>query len=218
MSSMIQTPTRSRRMAAEDRRAQILEVTKEIVGECGFHAVTIEAVARRAGVSRPVIYEHFGDLTGLLDALVDLFSHDALAQLAAVLPRALDAESPRSTLVGALGGYLEVAQADPVTWGLVLMPAEGAPPAVSERIAAGRRDVVAQLAAAVAPGFVAGRPVPDPELVAHLLVTGAEELVRMVLTDPVTHPPDRVLAHANWVLGHFEPESHAPAGAPSEAE
>ena len=49
-------------MSAEQRREQLLDVTKEIVGEQGFHAVSIEAVARRAGITRPVVYGHFGDL------------------------------------------------------------------------------------------------------------------------------------------------------------
>lgn len=204
MSSM-DTATRSvRRMCAAERRAQLLEVTKAMVGADGFHAVSIEAVARRAGVSRPVVYEHFGDLRGLLDALIDLLSRTALQQLAAVLPTDIGERRPRAVLLAALRGYLEVAEADPVTWRLVLMPAEGAPRAARERIAEGRSQVVAQLAAAVAPRFVAGRQVPDPELMALMLVTTADELVRLVLTQPDMYPVDRVLGHAAWLLGQFE--------------
>jgi AcrR family transcriptional regulator len=204
MSSMDTVTPIGRRMSAAQRRLQLLEVTKAMVGAEGFHAVTIEAVARRAGVSRPVVYEHFGDLRGLLDALIDLLSRTALEQLAAVLPTDLGGGKPRVVLLAALRGYLEVAEADPVTWRLVLMPAEGAPKAARERIAEGRSRVVAQLAAAVAPGFVAGREVPDPELMALMLVTTADELVRLVLTQPSRYPVDRVLAHAGWLLGQFE--------------
>jgi AcrR family transcriptional regulator len=71
---------------------QLLDVTKEIVGEQGFHAVSIEAVARRAGITRPVVYEHFGDLKGLLEALVEREGARALAQLAAILPSVRSAE------------------------------------------------------------------------------------------------------------------------------
>jgi AcrR family transcriptional regulator len=175
------------------------------VGNEGFHAVTIEAVARLAGVSRPVVYEHFGDLPGLLEALIDMLSRDALGQLASVLPRDLEAGKPRAALLSALRGYLEAARADPVTWRLVLMPPEGAPPASRERIAAGRALVVAQLATAVGPAFAAGRTLPDTELTARLLVTVADELVRLVLTDPVAFPVERVLAYADWVLSRLEP-------------
>ena len=78
-----------KRMSADERREQLLDVTKEIVGEQGFHAVSIEAVARGAGITRPVVYEHFGDLPGLLEAMVEREGARALAQLATVLPTRL---------------------------------------------------------------------------------------------------------------------------------
>ena len=104
-------------------------MTKEIVGEQGFHAVSIEAVARRAGITRPVVYEHFGDLKGLLEALVAREGARALAQLAAILPRVRSAEGGgREDLLAGLRGYLEAVQADPVTWRLVLTDSERYPP------------------------------------------------------------------------------------------
>ena len=71
-----------KRMSAAERREQLLDVTKEIVGEEGFHAVSIEAVARRAGITRPVVYGHFDDLAGLLEAMVDREGSARSAQLA----------------------------------------------------------------------------------------------------------------------------------------
>src|SRR2546430_8811513 len=59
------------RMSAEERREQLRDVMKSIVERQGFHAVSIAAVAREAGVSRPIVYGHFGDLPGLLEALVE---------------------------------------------------------------------------------------------------------------------------------------------------
>ena len=58
-------------MTAEQRREQILDVTRAIVDERGFHAVTIDGVAREAGITRPVVYGHFDDLPGLLHALIE---------------------------------------------------------------------------------------------------------------------------------------------------
>jgi len=58
-------------MTAEQRREQLLDATKAIVDRAGFHAVSIEAVAREAGITRPIVYGHFRDLPGLLEALVD---------------------------------------------------------------------------------------------------------------------------------------------------
>ena len=211
MSGMTTVAGPARRMSAAARRAQLLEATKAIVGSQGFHAVTIEAVARRAGVSRPVVYEHFGDLPGLLEALVDRLSETALRQLAAVLPTTLAEGEPRATLLAALRGYLEVARADPVTWRLVLMPVEGAPRSAGERIAAGRSQVVAQLAAAVGPTLPRTGPAGDPELTARLMATVADELVRLVLTQPQTYTVERVLAHAAWLLDRFGDPPGRPA-------
>ncbi|MEA2368222.1 MAG: hypothetical protein QOH38_940, partial [Thermoleophilaceae bacterium] len=46
------------RMTAVERREQLLDATKAIVSRDGFHAVSIEAVAREGGVSRPIVYGH----------------------------------------------------------------------------------------------------------------------------------------------------------------
>ena len=193
-------------MTAEERREQLLDATKAIVASRGFHEVSIEAVAREAGITRPVVYGHFGDLGGLLEALVAREGGRALAQLARVLPRDLAAGrgDPREALLAALEGYLEAARADPVTWRLVLMPPEGAPPVLREAITQGRNAVVSQLAEAVgAAGFSSGGESPDPELTARMLSAVADEAARVLLTDPQRYPVERILAHARWVLGQF---------------
>ena len=189
-------------MTAEARREQLLDVTKAIVAERGFHAVSIEGVAREAGISRPIVYGHFADLAGLLDALVAREGARALGQLAEVLPAALARSDPQERLVAALGGYLEAVQADPGTWRLVLVPSEGAPAVLHEAIARGRAAVVAQLAAALGDG---GVPAPDPELAARLLSALADEAARLLLADPDRYPRERVLALARWFLGQVVP-------------
>ncbi|MDQ3936824.1 MAG: TetR/AcrR family transcriptional regulator [Actinomycetota bacterium] len=119
-------------MPAEQRREQLLDVTKAIVDRSGFHAVSIEAVARAAGITRPVVYGHFADLNALLEALVDREGERALAQLAKVLPTDLAEGDAREKLLAGMRGYLEAVQADPATWRLVLMPPEGAPARMRE--------------------------------------------------------------------------------------
>jgi AcrR family transcriptional regulator len=183
-------------MSASERREQLLDVTKAIVGERGFHAVSIEAVAKEAGISRPIVYGHFGDLAGLLEALVDREGARALTQLASVLPAAMTAGSRREGLLAGLRAYLEAAQADPETWRLVLMPPEGAPAIMRERVAEGRDAVVAQLASGVAPSLAS----PDPELTARTLSNLADEAVRLMLTDPARWPSERLVRHAEWLL------------------
>jgi AcrR family transcriptional regulator len=191
------------RMAAHERREQLLDVTKAIVAENGFHAVSIEAVAREAGISRPIVYEHFGDLAGLLEALIDRESARALAQLAEVLPADLGAGDPSEQLLAGLRGYLEAVRSDPVTWRLVLLPPEGAPKILHDHITRGRAAVVDQLTRAVGPGFGGGGESPDPELTARMLSAFADEAARLLLTDPERYPVERILAHATWSLGQL---------------
>src|ERR687894_2202258 len=131
-------PATSSRMPAGARREQLLDVAKAIVLERGFHAVSIEAVAREAGVSRPIVYGHFGDLPGLLEALVLRETARALRQLEDVLPGDLGAGDASALLLASLRGYLEAVHADPATWRLVLMPPEGAPALLRDRLAQGR--------------------------------------------------------------------------------
>src|SRR4051812_34066409 len=190
------------RMSAEKRRQQVLAATKAIVAERGFHAVSIEAVSRAAGITRPIVYSHFGDLQGLLEALVERESQRALAQLAAVLPTDLGGGDPRAILLSAQRGYLEVVASDPDTWRLLLMPTEGAPAILRERIAGGRAAVVAQLAQAVAAGLGAARS-PDPELTAHMLSATSDADARLLLDDPAQYPVERLLAHTRWMLEQF---------------
>jgi AcrR family transcriptional regulator len=187
------------RLSAEERREQVLDAAKSIAADRGFHAVSIEAVARAAGITRPIVYAHFGDLQGLLEALVERESARALAQLAEVLPTDLAAGDARELLLAAQRGYLEVVASDPETWRLILMPTEGAPPLLRERIAGGRAAVVAHLAQAVAAGFGAARA-PDPELTAHMLSATADGYARLLLDDPERYPVDRLLAHTRWML------------------
>src|SRR3954449_7940139 len=191
------------RLTAEKRREQLLDVTKAIVDRSGFHAVSIEAVARDAGITRPVVYGHFDDLHGLLSALVERESARALAQLAEVLPTDLAEGDPRDQLLAGLRSYLRAAEADPVTWRLVLMPPEGAPDVLREHIERGRAAIVAQLAEAVRPGLGQGRPSPDPELTALTFSSLSDDAARLLLTDPEGYPLERIMVHAEWLLAQL---------------
>ena len=192
-------------MSAPQRREQILDVTKRIVGEDGFHAVSIDRVAREAGITRPVVYGHFSDLGGLLNALVDREGERALRQLAGVVPTELEGGDPLEVLLASLRGFLEAARADPVTWRLVLMPPEGAPVLLRERIEQGRDAIVGQLSRVAAPAFQprGGPASPDPELTARTMSALADEWARLLLTEPERYPAERLLAHARWLVAGF---------------
>ncbi len=201
-----QTPTRQR-MTAVERRDQLLEVTRDLVVEQGFGAVSMEAVARRAGITRPVVYGHFPELGVLLDAMLERESTRALSQLAEVLPQPdAAAGTLRERLGNAMEAYLLAVQASPVTWRLALMPPDGAPELLRARIEEGRAAVVAVLAevvrAASADGSLAS---PDPELTGRMLSAASDEGSRLLLTDPERYPVSRLMEHTHWLLAQLLP-------------
>jgi len=191
-------------MSATERREQLLDVTKTLVGEQGFHDLSIEAIAKRAGITRPVIYAHFEDLDALLEAMLEREALRALTQLGAIMPTELPAGGARKeALLAALRGYLEAIESDPVTWRLVLMPPEGAPHMLREQVERGRDAIVATLAKVVGPGLAPERPSPDPHLTARLLSALSDEAARLLLSDPDAYPIERLMGHAEWLLGQL---------------
>ena len=199
------TLTKSTRLTGPQRREQILDVTKAMAGERGFHAISIDAVARGAGISRPIVYGHFDNMAGLLQALVEREGSRAVKQLMALLPRPDSDQTPRELVLGSLRAFLEAVRDDPVTWRLVLMPPEGTPEILRERAVTVRRAVTDQLAA-LAPqvlGQTGGPPAPDPELLALTMQAVAEDAARLLLESPDEYPLERVMTHADWLVSRL---------------
>src|SRR3954469_22882742 len=183
------------RMTGAARREQILDVTEEIVDAAGFHAVSIDRVAREAGITRPVVYTHFGDLEGLLHALVDRGNRRTLAALARVVPK--PGGKPEEVLIESLRAFLETVREDPATWRLALLPPESAPALLADRIARDRANVVRALTAVIEP-WLEGEA--DATLVARSLVAIAEESARVVLEEPTPATVERIVANSRWLL------------------
>lgn len=59
------------RMTGQQRREQLLNVGRKLFAEKGFETVTVEEIAAKADVSKPVVYEHFGGKEGLYAVVVD---------------------------------------------------------------------------------------------------------------------------------------------------
>jgi AcrR family transcriptional regulator len=58
-------------MTGAQRREQLLDIGRKLFGEKGYEATSIEEIAARADVSKPVVYEHFGGKEGLYAVVVD---------------------------------------------------------------------------------------------------------------------------------------------------
>ena len=80
-------------MTGKERREQLLDVGRALFAEKGFEVTSIEEVATRAGVSKPVVYEHFGGKEGLYAVVVDREMRNLMDAITSALtgtnPRAL---------------------------------------------------------------------------------------------------------------------------------
>jgi AcrR family transcriptional regulator len=94
-------------MTGTQRRAQLLDVARKLFAEKGFDTTSVEEIAARAGVSKPIVYEHFGGKEGIYAVVVDREIQALLNALTGALevpghPKVL---VERATL--ALLGYIE---------------------------------------------------------------------------------------------------------------
>ena len=83
--------SRSRRLTASERRAQLIEVGGSVFAKHGYEGTSVEEIAKRAKVSKPIIYEHFGGKEGLYAVVVDR----EMEYVIRVISEALSAGSPR---------------------------------------------------------------------------------------------------------------------------
>ena len=81
-------------MSALERRAQLIEVSRGIFAERGFDAASIEEIAAAAKISKPVVYEHFGDKESLYAIVVDR----EMTLLMSMMTESLTSDRPRVLL------------------------------------------------------------------------------------------------------------------------
>jgi AcrR family transcriptional regulator len=187
---------RQPRLGADVRREQALDAALAIIVRDGYVAVNMEAVAREMDVAKPVVYSAWGDLQSLLVALLDREETRAFTQLAEALPAPADA-APGSALEAWTGQLAKTVHAHPDTWRLMLLPADGTPAQVRERVDEGRRVVLAQLRAMFGPLLPEG---VDADLATHAVLAVTEHLGRLMLADPEAYPPERLVAFASGAM------------------
>ncbi|MCX4550454.1 TetR/AcrR family transcriptional regulator [Streptomyces sp. NBC_01387] len=79
------------RMTGKERREQLLDIGRTLFAEKGFEGTSVEEIAAKAGVSKPVVYEHFGGKEGLYAVVVDR----EMRQLLELVTGSLTAGHPR---------------------------------------------------------------------------------------------------------------------------
>lgn len=190
------------RMSASERREQLLDVALEILTEDGAQALSIDAIAKRAGITRPVVYTQFGDLAGLLDALVDREEKVVLTQIAKAIPLNVGEIHPDEVILNALETFLTAVRERPRTWQIVLTPPQGMPPSLHDKVVERREAVVEQITPLIAWGVTkrGGPSGLDYELLARIILVLAEEAGRLVVAKPETFTPDKLIAQAKVLV------------------
>jgi AcrR family transcriptional regulator len=103
-------------MSSEQRREVVLDAACRVFSANGFHAASIEEIAREAGITKPVIYHHFTSKRELHSAV---FEHYAKQLLAAAASHGIKG-TPRERLHDIVKGMFLFAHANPHVWQLLL--------------------------------------------------------------------------------------------------
>jgi AcrR family transcriptional regulator len=191
------------RMAPTERREQVIDAALRVIVEQGYEGVSIEAIARTAGITRPVIYDHFRNLGELLEALIEREEHYALEQLARIFPADPGPSDPIDVLAGGVRHFLDAVASRPDTWRIILLPLDGTPAIVRDHVETNRARTLEQVQELVrwAIGRSALPSQLDAELAARAMQSLAEEAGRMVLTDAGRYSPERYEAFVRAVVG-----------------
>lgn len=197
-------PTGKRRYAprqpVEVRREHLLDAALRLLSRDGYDKLTIEAIAREADVTRPVVYSAYDGLEPLLHALLDRSQRRALASAMQLLP-ADPPEQVDAWIVEMLRAFLDVVQKEPAVWRPVLGLTRNAPDVVRDRIESTKDLLRGYIAEIVETGLERrGGPLLDAEVVAHLVMTVGEDFARLVLDDPERYPSERLIGTLETML------------------
>lgn len=96
-------------MTGQERRAQLLDVGRSVFADLGYEAASIEEIAKRARITKPVVYEHFGGKEGLYAVVVDR----EVRRLVDSINQALEGDHPRVLLEQAALAFLTYIENEP---------------------------------------------------------------------------------------------------------
>ncbi|SIS23475.1 transcriptional regulator, TetR family [Williamsia sterculiae] len=174
-------PPRRRRLTAEAREQQLLDVAETLFAERGLEGVTMEDIARAAGVTRPIVYQHHGSRDGIFLACVSR----ARTEFEAVLRQRIDTAPDDLAAKIEAGGapYFELIKRDPRRWSLLYTTSASMEGQVAEALQAMRARTIAQIAA-IAREFAPHMPAESLNAFAYAVSGIGEQLGRWWLRNP----------------------------------
>jgi AcrR family transcriptional regulator len=162
------------------REQQLLDIAEDLFARHGYDAVSIEDVARHAGITRPVVYDHFGSKDGLYLACARRARAEFEQSLQGAVTGVAD---PREQLLRGGDAFFQVLERDPRRWAIlfgVSAPLQGEFGEALNELRSHTIERIVQVLQAIVPGT------PHDELspFAHALSGAGEQLGRWWLAHP----------------------------------
>jgi AcrR family transcriptional regulator len=134
------------RLPRDERRAQLLSAALEMFTTAGYHSAAMDEIAERAGVSKPVLYQHFPSKLDLYLAVLD--TH--IDSLVFAIQKAIQSTPDNSERVQAtIGAYFDFIEAEGAAFRLLFESDMSVEPAVRERLNRMTYDCAAAVSAVI---------------------------------------------------------------------
>jgi AcrR family transcriptional regulator len=194
---------RADHLGPERRRPLILDVAFELFLAHGYRGTSMDAIARAAGVTKPVVYACFASKAELFGALLGREEHRMLSQFTAAVADGVGLDDPEAALAAGFTAMLRAVSDTPDVYRVALLGGGEGAVAIDARVRHGREHRVAAVAAATR-AWLDGRTPPSrldatARLLGQMLVTVGEAGTRTLLAAPAEWTPESL----GRVLGRF---------------
>lgn len=143
-------PTAPRRLTKDERRLRILEAAARVFADRGYEAASLDEIAEAAGISKPVIYDHFASKKQLHISLLDSETEELLSFLTV---RVTAEQTPERQLEAGFDAFFEFVETHPYAWRLIFRD-----PTAADADIVAAHDVVKQRATAAIAALAAAHP------------------------------------------------------------
>lgn len=165
----------AKRLSADRRRQQLLDVALKLFASRGFNATTMDEIAEAAGVTKPLLYQHFDSKRALYLELVDSVAQSLLEAIGKAVA---EAEGPRQQVEGGFAAYFHLVVTRADAFNLLFGSDLPNDPELSRAV----RDVDSTVAEAIDSLIDAGLEEDHRRMLAHAVVGMAEAASRYYLT------------------------------------
>jgi len=176
--------SRAGRLPRDQRRAQLLDAANEVFTTKGYHAAAMDDIADAAGVSKPVLYQHFGSKLDLYLALLDN-SCERLVEIVTGALASTDHNADR--VVATMGAFYEFVSSSAGQFRFVFESDLTGDGRVQQRLWRVNDEIADAIAAVISEDT--SLPVPEAKLLAISLVGIAQVSARYWVSGESTHIP-----------------------------